>query len=76
MLPQLLRKPGLEKATLSVVGGGAMRNRLAAELAAAGVDGRVDFTGRVPHSQVPELIAAADICIDPAPCSALNHARR
>jgi glycosyltransferase involved in cell wall biosynthesis len=72
-LPLLLAEPGLEKATLTVVGDGAVRERLAAELAAAGVADRVRFTGRVPHSEVPELIGAADICIDPAPCTELNH---
>ena len=27
----------------------------------------------MPHERVPELLAAADICIDPAPCTELNH---
>ena len=34
---------------------------------------RIEFTGHVEHRLVPALIAAADICIDPAPCSELNH---
>ena len=38
-----------------------------------GSSDRVEFTGQVEHRRVPELIAAADICIDPAPCSELNH---
>jgi glycosyltransferase involved in cell wall biosynthesis len=28
----------------------------------------------VPHEQVPALISEADIGVDPAPCSELNHA--
>ena len=34
---------------------------------------RVSFTGHVPHERVAALIAAADIGIDPAPGTELNH---
>jgi glycosyltransferase involved in cell wall biosynthesis len=33
----------------------------------------VTFAGHVPHARVAELIAAADIGIDPAPGTELNH---
>ncbi len=34
---------------------------------------RVRLVGQVAHDRVPELLGAADICIDPAPCTELNH---
>ncbi len=72
-LPELLAKPGLEAATLTLVGDGGIRPELSSAFARLGVADRVEFTGQVEHRRVPELIAAADICIDPAPCSELNH---
>ena len=72
-LPDLLAKPGLQHATLSVVGDGAVRDELWARLARAGMTDRVRLVGQVAHDRVPELLSAADICIDPAPCTELNH---
>ena len=72
-LPELLAKPGLEAATLTLVGDGGIRAELSTAFARRGMSDRVEFTGQVEHRRVPELIAAADICIDPAPCSELNH---
>jgi glycosyltransferase involved in cell wall biosynthesis len=72
-LPELLAKPGLERATLTLVGDGPERRELAAAFSRRGMSDRVEFTGHVEHRLVPALIAAADICIDPAPCSELNH---
>jgi glycosyltransferase involved in cell wall biosynthesis len=31
------------------------------------------MTGVVPHTEVPQLLVEADICLDPAPCTAFNH---
>jgi glycosyltransferase involved in cell wall biosynthesis len=72
-LPELMAKPGLERATLTLVGDGPERSELAAAFSERGMSDRVEFTGHVEHRLVPALIAAADICIDPAPCSELNH---
>ena len=72
-LPDLMERPGLERATLTLVGDGPERPQLSAAFSQRGMADRVEFTGQVEHRLVPELIAAADICIDPAPCSALNH---
>lgn len=72
-LPDLLARPGLERATLTLVGDGDVRPELSATFSQRGMAERVEFTGQVEHRRVPELIAAADICIDPAPCSDLNH---
>ncbi len=64
---------GLERARLTVVGEGSRRAPVEAAAAAAGLAERVTFTGRVPHAEVPALLAAADVCLDPAPCSELNQ---
>jgi glycosyltransferase involved in cell wall biosynthesis len=73
-LAGLLRHPELAGARLTVVGDGESRPELASRLAAAGVRDRVRFTGLVSHDRIPALIEEADICVDPAPCNALNHA--
>ncbi len=72
-LPELMAKPGLERATLTLVGDGGDRPELSAAFSRLGMADRVEFTGQVEHRRVPELIASSDICIDPAPCSELNH---
>ena len=72
-LPALLSHPRLSGALLTVVGDGPDRDRLGRAFEAAGVADRVRFTGWVPHAEVPALIAEADVCLDPAPCNALNH---
>ena len=35
--------------------------------------GRVTLLGRVEHQRVPELLDAADIAVDPAPCTEFNQ---
>jgi glycosyltransferase involved in cell wall biosynthesis len=72
-LPEILSAPGLDAARLTVVGTGAAREELQARCARAGVEDRVTFTGHVPHEHVAGLIADADIGIDPAPGTELNH---
>ncbi len=72
-LPDLLGAPALQSAHLTVVGDGAAREELLARCRRAGVESRVTFTGHVPHARVAELIAEADIGIDPAPGTELNH---
>jgi len=72
-LPELLAAPDLLNATLTVVGDGPVLEELRRRCREKGVEARVTFTGRVPHAQIPRLIAAADIGIDPAPGTELNH---
>jgi glycosyltransferase involved in cell wall biosynthesis len=72
-LPELLTATVLHSAELTVVGDGPAAAALAERCRSAGVAERVTFTGRVPYDRVAELIAAADIGLDPAPCSELNH---
>lgn len=75
-LPSLLgrvrKQPETPEARLLVVGDGPCRRALERELSAAGLAGAASLTGRVPHADVPGLLARADICIDPAPSSPLN----
>jgi glycosyltransferase involved in cell wall biosynthesis len=72
-LPALLSAPALATARLTVVGSGAAQEELLARCRRAGVEDRVTFTGHVPHERVAALIAEADIGIDPAPGTELNH---
>jgi glycosyltransferase involved in cell wall biosynthesis len=72
-LPDLLRAPALATAHLTIVGEGSAQAELLARCRQAGVESRVTFTGHVPHARVAALIADADIGIDPAPGTELNH---
>jgi glycosyltransferase involved in cell wall biosynthesis len=72
-LPELLRAPALDRAHLTIVGDGAARAEVLARCQRAGVAERVAFTGHVPHERVADLIAHADIGLDPAPGTELNH---
>ena len=72
-LPELLRAPALSAAHLTIVGDGAARAELLARCEQAGVAERVAFTGHVPHERVADLIADADIGLDPAPGTELNQ---
>jgi glycosyltransferase involved in cell wall biosynthesis len=67
-----LRDRGLDP-RLTVVGDGQSRPTLERAFAEGGLQRYVTFTGWVPHERVPDLLAEADICIDPAGCSPLNH---
>ena len=57
---------------LTIVGDGPARLTLERELARLGLADRVRFMGTVAPEEVPALLALADICIDPAPSTALN----
>lgn len=58
----LPRHPDLK---LLLVGGGPQEARLKAQVAAAGLDGRVLFTGRVPHAQVQRYYELIDVLAYP-----------
>jgi glycosyltransferase involved in cell wall biosynthesis len=72
-LPEILRAPALGQAHLTIVGRGAAQAELQERCRAAGVEDRVTFTGHIPHARVAALICEADIGIDPAPGTELNH---
>lgn len=71
-LVELLRHPLLERARLTIVGDGPDRAPLEQAFEQHGLAGRTRFTGWVKHAEVPALIEAADICVDPAPANDLN----
>ena len=73
MLALLIERHGLAAVHLTLVGDGSRRAHVAEAAAKAGLSGRVRFTGSVPYAEVPEQLAAVDICIDPAPCTELNQ---
>jgi glycosyltransferase involved in cell wall biosynthesis len=76
-LPDVLRAVdrtlGGHGARMTVIGDGTQRAELARRCRAAGLEDRVRLLGRVAHERVPGLLAEADVCVDPAPPSALNH---
>jgi glycosyltransferase involved in cell wall biosynthesis len=69
----LIREHGLNGTRLIVVGFGARRVFLERGLAQLDLTERVMFTGRTAHKRVLEIIADADICIDTAECTDVNH---
>jgi glycosyltransferase involved in cell wall biosynthesis len=76
LAPVLARVCGGEAgvdAQLTVIGDGDGRSALERDLAAHGVSDRVSFAGWVPAERVPELLRAADVCVDPAPASDVNQ---
>jgi glycosyltransferase involved in cell wall biosynthesis len=48
-----------------VLGDGSQRATLQKSSQSLGVGGRVIFTGFVPHADIPQYVAAADICVAP-----------
>jgi glycosyltransferase involved in cell wall biosynthesis len=68
LLPHL--RPDL---VLAIVGGGPEQGRLEAEARAAGVAGRVRFTGSVPHAAVQEYLRAADAFVLNTRYEGLSH---
>ncbi len=69
----LAREHDLPGARLTIVGDGDARADVERALRAEGVSSQVDWVGWVPVERIPELLAEADICIDPAPASELNQ---
>ena len=76
LAPVLARLGALDPpvaASLTIIGDGDARPALDAALERHGVAGQVTFTGWVPIEQVPELLGAADVCVDPAPATEVNQ---
>jgi glycosyltransferase involved in cell wall biosynthesis len=75
ILPEILSRLGAGglRPTLSLVGDGPELptiKRLAQE---HGVLEQIDFMGWVRYDRVPRILEEADICLDVAPCTPLNH---
>jgi glycosyltransferase involved in cell wall biosynthesis len=73
ILERLVVEHGLTGARLVVAGWGSELDPLRAEFASRSLHERVELLGRTPHVDVLRLIAEADICLDPAPCTPFNH---
>lgn len=54
-------------ARLLIVGDGKVRQSLEAQVKTLGLNGSVRFAGYVPHTQVPEFLAIADVAVLPYP---------
>jgi glycosyltransferase involved in cell wall biosynthesis len=72
-LPRLLASRELAQAHLTIAGDGPVREPLLERCRECGVADRVTFAGYVPHAEIPSLIAGADVGLDPAGPSELNH---
>jgi len=73
VLTRLSSGPDPIRAHLTVIGDGDARAPLEQALAERGLGDRVTFTGRVAPERVPELLAHADVCVDPAPATDVNE---
>jgi glycosyltransferase involved in cell wall biosynthesis len=75
LLPEILARlcrEGLEP-VLDLVGDGPELERIERLARRHGVLDRIELRGRLAHEQVPGVIEQADICLDVAPCTPLNH---
>lgn len=76
-LPELLRvlrdEHRLAGVRLTMVGDGPARRELEAEFTRLELGDRLTITGWIDHEQVAGRLAQADVGIDPAACSDLNH---
>jgi glycosyltransferase involved in cell wall biosynthesis len=60
----LVRRPA---ARLTLVGDGEQRQAMQQRAIELGIGSAVHFTGAVPHTEVPQLVGAADIAVAPYP---------
>jgi glycosyltransferase involved in cell wall biosynthesis len=75
ILPEILKRlchSGSDP-TLDLVGDGPELSAIRRLANHHKVLGRINFLGQVPHSEVPRITGDADICLDVAPGTPLNH---
>lgn len=65
----------LPTATLLLIGGGEDLPTLQAQVAQLGLSAHVRFTGQLPHTAVPALLALAELSVDPVRDDAVARAR-
>jgi glycosyltransferase involved in cell wall biosynthesis len=73
VLAALVRRADAVDAHLTIVGDGDGRAHVESEFARLGVLDKVNFTGWVDPDRVPEFVAAADVCVEPAPATPVNE---
>ena len=59
--------------SIGLVGGGPELERLKAYAAELGITDYVTFTGRVPDSQMLEILNTADVCVNPDSANEMNE---
>jgi glycosyltransferase involved in cell wall biosynthesis len=76
LLPMLARVfAGCKSATMTVVGDGARRSRFEARAGELGLSGRLVFTGRIAHADLPALMARHRIGLNYMRQSVVNDCR-
>ena len=66
LIEALRRLPSDISATLTVIGEGPERTRLETQVRDTGIDGRVDFRGRVADKDLQEAFATSDVLVLPS----------
>jgi glycosyltransferase involved in cell wall biosynthesis len=76
-LPEILERlvvdHGLTGARMTIAGSGSELDVIRSDFMSRRLLDHVRLLGRTPHEAVLRLIANADICVDPAPCTPFNH---
>lgn len=70
-MPTVLAKN--TKARLLLVGGGPQSSSLKAQVKALGLEGKVIFTGRVPHAEIVKYYSLVDLLVYPRKSMRLTH---
>jgi glycosyltransferase involved in cell wall biosynthesis len=73
LVPVLAKLRGKLDVELTIIGDGDVRSALVRDFAERGLADQVSWTGWVDAERVPELLANADICVDPAPATDVNQ---
>jgi glycosyltransferase involved in cell wall biosynthesis len=68
----MVTRYGRQDVTFALAGGGPEAARLRARTEAMGLDGHVHFLGRVPDSELVQLLSTADVCVNPDEVNPMN----
>jgi glycosyltransferase involved in cell wall biosynthesis len=68
----LIDRRGRDDVSFTLVGAGDSYEDLQRLTHELGLDGEVQFTGRVPDAEVERVLATADVCVCPDPLNPLN----
>jgi glycosyltransferase involved in cell wall biosynthesis len=68
----IIRKREIGNIRFVFIGGGASQRKLAERSRSLGLGEYVNFTGRIPDSDVLSILSACDICVQPDPKNPLN----
>jgi glycosyltransferase involved in cell wall biosynthesis len=68
----IVRQQKRQDVSFTFIGGGSETPRLKAQVARAGVDSFVAFTGRIPDDELGAYLSTADVCVAPDPKNPMN----